>query len=199
MYTKIKKLINSVFNKKNDQENELTSSLKKHDERVLRGAMSTEDYSIKTFEKIWELINFSDNKMLGIDWGEKDRAKIEKSIDNMNLELRNSKSPALIGFNLEFIQGDTVDGTIALIKNRNIICSFSFIDKNATELVNWVEKKYGKSLNLRDETSDEYYYDWISGDVLITIDLVKSSGLADITLEKKPEYIKMIHELAENK
>lgn len=171
--------------------------MKEYDKRVLKGAMSGESYDEKTFEKIWELVNFSDKGILGISWNELDREKIEKQLSILGLKLRPSKSPTLIGFDLEFISGDTVDGSIAILKNRlhfkdGILCSFGFIDRKADMLVGWIEKKYGKSLKLRDDTASENCYDWLVGDVLITVNIVKLSGLGDMTFENMPGYAKMV-------
>lgn len=82
---------------------------------------------------------------------------------------------------------------VGLEKEKYIHCSFSFLDKKADKLVEWVEGKYGKSLGLRDEMSGEYCYDWFSGDILITVNLVKLSGLAYMTFENIPGYAKVVH------
>lgn len=159
------------------------------EERAMKGAVSNKNYDEKTFEKIWELANFSDDEILGINWNEKDKEKIEKQLVALGLKLRHSKSPTLISFGFELGPGDIVDGTISLPKNRSIVCLFSFIDKKADKLKGWIEKKYGKSLEqssgFKDETVSESYHIWDFGDVSISVALVKLSGLADITFSKK--------------
>lgn len=181
----------------NKDNNYVSQYMKEYDERVLKGATSGKSYSADTFEKIWELINFSDKKILGINWNELDREKIEKQLSSLGLKIRQGKSPVLVGFNLEFIAGDTVDGTIAILKNRShfqdgIDCSFGFIDRKVDKLVGWIEKKYGQFLNLRDDTLNEYHYDWLVGDVGIVVDIVKSSGLGDMTFNNLHGYAKVI-------
>ncbi|MEK7088893.1 MAG: hypothetical protein AAB913_02055 [Patescibacteria group bacterium] len=171
--------------------------MEKSNERAMRGATSGKSYSTETFEKIWKLINFSNKEILGISWEEQNRGKIEEQLVNLGIKIRFSKSPTLIGFSLEFIPGDTIDGSISILKNLTYVkdgihCSFGFIDKKADKLIEWIEKKYGKSLKLRDDTSNEYCYDWLVGDVLITVDLVKLSGLADMTFENIPGYAKVV-------
>lgn len=176
---------------------DIPNFIDEYNERVMRGATSGKSYSAETFEKIWELTNFSDKEIFGISWSELDREKIEKRLSDLGLKIRSSKSPTLIGFDIEFVPGDTVDGSIAILKNRShfkdgLHCSFGFIDKKADELVGWIEKKYGKSLKLRNDTASEYYYDWLVGDVLITVNIVKPSGLGDMTFESMPGYAKMV-------
>ncbi len=186
------------MNLNENNNNDVSKLMREYDERVLKGATSGKSYSIETFEKIWELINFSDKEILGINWNELDREKIEKQLSNLGLKMRQGKSPALVGFDFEFVSGDTVDGTIAILKNRShfkdgINCSFGFIDGKADKLVEWVEKKYGKSLNLRDDTSSEYHYDWLVNDIVIRVDIVKDSNLGDLTFENLHGYAKVVH------
>jgi len=194
---RINKTFRSFSNIKQADDADFSKFMKEYDERVLKGATSGKSYSAETFDKIWELVNFSDKEILGIEWSELDRGKIEKQLSDLGLKMRPSKSPTLIGFDIEFILGDTVDGSIAILKNRlhfkdGIHCSFGFIDRKADKLVEWVEKKYGKSLKLRDNTASEYCYDWLAGDVLITVNIVKLSGLGDMTFENMPGYAKMV-------
>ncbi|GEM_PF-6748551 len=190
---KINKLFKNSSNSKQVDDADVSNFMKEYDERILRGATSDKSYSIETFEKIWELVNFSDKEILGIKWDEKDRSKIEKQLTNLGLKLTNGKSPAIVGIrSFEFVPGDTVDCDITLLDNRNFQCGFGFIDRKADKLVEWIEKKYGKSLKLRDDTQKEYYYDWLIGDVLITVNIVKLSGLADMTFENMPGYAKVI-------
>lgn len=190
---KIDKLFRNSSNSKRADDADISSFMREYDERVLRGATSGKSYSTETFEKIWELVNFSDKEILGVKWDEKDRAKIEKQLTNLGLKLTNGKSPAIIGADgLEFIPGDTVDCHITLLGNKNLQCGFGFIDRKADKLVEWIEKKYGKSLKLRDDTQSEYYYDWLVGDVLITANIVKLSSLGDITFENMPGYAKVV-------
>lgn len=194
---KINKFFQSFSNAKQAEDADFSKFMDEYNERVLKGATSGKSYSVETFEKIWKLVNFSDKEILGIEWNELNREKIEKRFSDLGLKMRPSKSPTLIGFDIEFIPGDTVDGSIAILKNRShfkdgIHCSFGFIDRKADKLVEWIEKKYGKSLKLRDDTASENCYDWLVGDVLITVNIVKLSGLGDMTFENMPGYAKVV-------
>ncbi|MDP2641283.1 MAG: hypothetical protein Q8P39_01930 [Candidatus Yanofskybacteria bacterium] len=190
---KIGKLFRNSSNVKQTDDANTSDFMKEYDERVFRGATSGKSYSIETFEKIWKLVNFSDKEILGVRWDEKDRSKIEKQLVSLDLKLTDGKSPAIIGVrSFEFVPGDTVDCHITLLDNRNLRCGFGFIDRKADKLVEWIEKKYGKSLKLRDDTQSEYHYDWLIGDVLITANIVKLSSLGDITFENMPGYAKVI-------
>ncbi len=194
---KINKILRSFSNANQIDDADFSKFIKEHDERILKGATSDKSYSVETFEKIWELVNFSDKEILGIEWNELNRKKIEKKLFDLGLKMRPSKNSALVGFDLEFITGDTVDGTIAVLKNRlnfkeGIDCSFGFVDKKADKLIEWIEKKYGKPLKLRDDTASENHYDWLVGDVLITVDMAKLSGLCDMRFENMPGYAKMV-------
>lgn len=189
---KIAKFFRNSSSGNQSDNNEASNFMKEYNERILRGATSGKSYSKETFEKLWDLVNFSDKEILGIGWDEKDRSTIEKQLTKLGLKLTNGKSPTIIGaMGIEFVPGDTIDCHIALA-NRNIQCSFGFIDRKADKLVEWIKKKYGKSLKLRDDIQSEYYYDWIVGDVLVTVDIVKLSGLGDLTFESKPDYAKVI-------
>ncbi|MDO8633463.1 MAG: hypothetical protein Q7K38_02885 [Candidatus Wildermuthbacteria bacterium] len=186
-----------VFHRRQKSDAGISNFIDEYNERVTRGATSGKSYNAETFEKIWEITNFSDKEIFGISWSELDREKIEKRLSNLGLKIRSGKSPTLIGFNAEFVPGDTVDGSISILKNRShfkdgLHCSFGFVDKKADKLVEWIEKKYGKSLKLRDDTAGEYYYDWLVGDILITVNIVKLSGLGDMTFESMPGYAKMV-------
>jgi len=196
---KINKIFRSFSNTKQADEADLSKFMREYDERVLRGATSGKSYSTETFEKIWELVNFSDKEILGISWDEQDKEKIEKQLSSLGLKISPGKSPTLICFDFEFIPGDTVGGSISILKaippfkdGVRIHCSFGFIDRKADKLVEWIEKKHGKSLKLRDDTANEYCYDWLVGDVLITVNIVKLSGLGDMTFENIPDYAKLV-------
>lgn len=193
----IKKKIKHVFKKRNLSQEQVERIMREHDERALKGALSGKSYSKEEFGKIWELANFSDDEIFGIKWEEKDKVVIKNKLSNLSLKLRDSKSPALIAFDFEFGPENIVDGFIALTKSEHydsLICSFGFIDKKANNLTGWLIEKYGEPAKIRDETVEEFYYDWTVGDILISVDIVKNSKLGDVSFKKWPDYTKWIRE-----
>lgn len=62
----------------------------------------------------------------------------------------------------------------------------------ADNLINWMERKYGKSLNLRDDTLREFRYDWTQGDILIEAEMAKLSKYVSIGFQRWSEYTKVI-------
>lgn len=199
---KINRFLGLIFNNKTEAKQisdfDFSNFMREHNERALKGATSGKSYNAETFEKIWELMNFSNKEIFGIEWNELNREKIEKQLSDLKFKIQPSKSSTLFGFNLECNSGDIIDGTIAILKNQinyidGIECSFGFIDKKADKLVGWLEKKYGKPLKLTDDTPREFYYDWLFGDIHISVIIVKITGLGDMTIKKcVPDWARMI-------
>lgn len=173
--------------------------MKQFEERLLSGALSSEGYNIQTFEKVWKLIDFSNESILGFRWEEKDHKKIAESLTRLGFKVRPSKSATLIPFEQTLPNGDLIDGTFFVLDSASTgqhgPCDFGFIDKNARGLVGWLENKYGKSLRLREDSVSENYFDWLAGDVVVSLDVVNETGLASLRFQKWPEYAGMVRGL----
>ncbi|MDD8053327.1 MAG: hypothetical protein PHX90_04490 [Thermotogota bacterium] len=148
-------------------------------------------YKESSFEQLWSLIKLSNSKILEIDWEEKNLEKIKKQLVDLGFNFKNSNSQNLIGFSLKFDSGDIIDGGVAFAMNRTHY-SFHFVFKKADNLINWLEKKYGESLRLREELSKEYRYDWTDGDILIEAEMAKMTNYVSIAFQKWPEYTKLV-------
>ena len=164
------------------------------EEKINRGTLSTESYNIKSFEKIWELINLSNDKILGINWDEGksvSRDEIEKKIISLGFKIKPMQNPMFITFNREFVFGDIVQGSVILLKNGMLHCYFHFVSKNAEGLIKFLEQKYGKYLNFQDDMIREFKYYWIIGDVILSVDVSKISKFASIGFDKNVDFAKL--------
>lgn len=148
-------------------------------------------YKENSFEQLWALIKLSNSKILEIDWEEKNLEKIKNQLINLGCILKNPDSQNLTGFSFRFDSGDIIDGSVAFAVGR-IHYSFHFVFKKADNLINWLKEKYGESLNLREDLSKEYRYDWTYGDILIEAEMSKMANSVSIAFQKWPEYTKLV-------
>ncbi|MCK4524922.1 MAG: hypothetical protein KAU07_00595 [Candidatus Andersenbacteria bacterium] len=163
------------------------------EEKINRGVLSTESYNIKSFEKIWELINLSNDKILGINWDEGKSARrdeIEKKIIDIGFKVKPMQNPMSIKFNCKLTFGDIIEGSITLMKDGMLYCSFYFVYKNAEDLIKFLEQKCGKSLNLRDDMIREFKYDWMIGDIALLVEVSKISKFASMGFIKNVDFAK---------
>ena len=155
-----------------------------------KNILPADSYNKSSFEQFWTLLELSDDKILGIAWNEKNMDEIKRQLTKLDFKLKHSKSPNLIGFSFRSISGDIIDGGIAFAENK-IHCCFHFVFKKADNLIDWLEKKYGKSLNLRNETLKEYRYDWTDSDILLEAEMSKLSKFVSLGLQKWADYTKL--------
>ena len=164
------------------------------EKKINTAVLSTESYNMKSFEKIWELINLSDDKILGINWDEGKsvmRNEIEKKIINIGFKIKPMRDSMSIKFNQEFIFGDIIEGSITLMKDGMFYCAFHFVYRNAEGLINFLEQKYGKSLNLRDDMIREFKYDWMIGDIALLVEMSKVSKFVSMGFKKDVDFGKL--------
>ncbi len=148
-------------------------------------------YNESSFEQLWSLIKLSNSKILEIDWEERNLDKIKIQLIGLGCKFKNSNSQNLIGFTFQFDSGDIIDGSVAFAVDR-MHYSFHFVFNKANNLINWLKNKYGESLNLREEMSKEYQYDWTDGDILIEAEMAKATDHVSLTFQKWPEYTKLV-------
>jgi len=180
---------------KNDADNETFSHFAFRSELGGRLNQTSKEqnnhYHESSFEQLWSLIKLSNSKILEIDWEEKNLDKIKRQLIELGFILKNSDSQNLTGFSFRFDSGDIIDGSVAFAVDR-MHYSFYFVFKKADNLINWLKKKYGESLNLREDLSKEYRYDWTDGDILIEAEMSKMANSVSIAFQKWPEYTKLV-------
>ena len=145
-------------------------------------------YEEKTYEKLWKLLDFSNDKILGISWYEINAEKIKKHLVGMGFIVE------IVGkhikFNNDFFKNQKISGYFLLLNNK-IYCNIDFTSKNATGLIRFLEKKYGKFLNFRDDMIREFKYDWIVGDIMLSAELGKLIKMAGISFVKDIDFAKL--------
>jgi len=180
---------------KNDADNETFSYFSFNSEigEQINKTSDNQDeyYKESSFEQLWSLIKLSNSKILEIDWEEKNLEKIKNQLINLGCILKNPDSQNLTGFSFRFDSGDIIDGSVVFAAGRTHY-SFHFVFKKADNLINWIKKKYGESLNLREDLSKEYRYDWTDGDILIEAEMSKMVNSVSVAFQKWPEYTKLV-------
>jgi hypothetical protein len=154
-----------------------------------------DNYSEDSFEQLWKLISLSNDSILGINWEEKKLDKIETAMTSLGFEFKQSTNSNIRHFGFTCSTGDIIEGFIFLPPEESIsvLYNFGFNKKRANNLISWLEKKFGTSLNLREHMINELQFDWIIEDVLVEAELVKLSKFAGFTLRKWPDYIKLVN------
>lgn len=142
---------------------------------------------MEQYNELWNIINFDNNQIFGINWNENDSKKMLIHLLDMGL--------LATEINNKFISISSAKENISFggsfhILNDGLQCAI-FLQKESSDFLKFLENKYGQSNGLRSHMKNEYLYDWLVGDIIVSLEINKTSGHAALGFQKDSLFAKL--------